>query len=161
MSFRTTPQSEPTGGFQIAGSGPTGSSASVPLATTTTPGQVQPDGETITVTSSGVISAESGGFDYSTNEFDTGQKWIDGKTIYGKTFTVTELFIPNNDFVGSFSVANYSTYVNHIVSGQGLDQSAVTPLCVGYDATDHVFKIKGAVATTLTGAITIFYTKGE
>lgn len=30
----------------------------------------------------------TGGFDYSTDEFDTGQKWTDGRTIYGKTFHI-------------------------------------------------------------------------
>lgn len=29
----------------------------------------------------------TGSFDYSTTEFDTGQKWIDGKEIYGKVLT--------------------------------------------------------------------------
>lgn len=33
------------------------------------------------------VEAGSSGISYSTTEFDTGAKWIDGKTIYGKVFT--------------------------------------------------------------------------
>lgn len=39
--------------------------------------------------SDGVLNVTiTGGFDYSSDEFDTGQKWTDGRTIYGKTFHV-------------------------------------------------------------------------
>lgn len=45
-------------------------------------------GEGLEITENGVLNVTvSGGFDYSTSEFDTGQKWIDGKTIYGKVLT--------------------------------------------------------------------------
>ena len=33
------------------------------------------------------VEAGSSGVTYSTTEFDTGEKWIEGKTIYGKRFT--------------------------------------------------------------------------
>lgn len=46
-------------------------------------GLVKPDGTTITVDGSGVISAKAE--DYSTAEVNTGAKWIDGKSIYKKT----------------------------------------------------------------------------
>lgn len=42
----------------------------------------------IQVLKEGFQNAEAGGGkSYSTTEFDTGDKWIDGKTIYGKVFT--------------------------------------------------------------------------
>lgn len=34
-----------------------------------------------------VEAGDSSGVSYSTTEFDTDTKWIDGKTIYGKVFT--------------------------------------------------------------------------
>lgn len=46
-------------------------------------------GEGLEINGQGVLNCTvTGGFDYSSNEFDTGQKWIDGRTIYGKTFHI-------------------------------------------------------------------------
>lgn len=46
-------------------------------------------GEGLEITAQGVLKCTViGGFDYSSDEFDTGQKWIDGRPIYGRTFHV-------------------------------------------------------------------------
>lgn len=46
-------------------------------------------GEGLEITGQGVLNCTvTGGFDYSSDEFDTGQKWIDDRTIYGKAFHV-------------------------------------------------------------------------
>lgn len=74
-------------GIQFAGVGLDeggGGSGSLPVASTETLGGIKV-GENLTIDSEGVLSAEGGGgLNYSTTEFDTGKKWIDGKTIYGK-----------------------------------------------------------------------------
>ena len=51
------------------------------------------EGKVLTVNSSGEWEAEnlsSSGVNYSTNEFDTGEKWIDGSPIYCKVFSITD-----------------------------------------------------------------------
>lgn len=56
----------------------------------------------------------SGGIDYSTDELDTGIKWIDGKTIYRKTINCGAL--PNT---ASKDVAHGITNIDRIVSIEG------------------------------------------
>ncbi len=60
-------------------------------------------GDGLEITGQGVLNCTvTGGFDYSSDEFDTGQKWIDEKTIYGKVFH--DVTIPQNAFTLSLTL---------------------------------------------------------
>lgn len=72
-----------------------------------------------------------GGIDYTTEEQDTGLKWIDGRTIYQKTitksFSTTEssgnyIYYGNVDYTSDFDITDWTnTYMNAI-----LDKSFLT-----------------------------------
>ena len=72
----------------------------------------------------GTVQA-TGGIDYSTSEQDTGLKWIDGKSIYQKTFSFTGVRNPN-DWTYVDTISNLETpikteclidYYNNIAGG--------------------------------------------
>ena len=93
MGIRGLPFMKGKKGFQFAGSGfdsdggggGGGGTYTLPVASANVLGGVK-IGSGLNITNDGILSASGGGggsFDYSTTEFDTGQKWIDGKKIYG------------------------------------------------------------------------------
>lgn len=71
----------------IGGSG--GGGHITPATTETLGGVIVGDG--LSVTEEGVLSANSQTWNYSTNEVNTGQKWIDGKDIYCKVYNNVQL----------------------------------------------------------------------
>ena len=71
-----------------------------------------------------------GGIDYTTEEQDTGLKWIDGRTIYQKTITKSfsttnslyNCYYGNVDYTNDFDITDWAnTYMNAI-----LDKSFIT-----------------------------------
>lgn len=60
-----------------------------PATTETLGGVIVGDG--LSVTEEGVLSADSQTWNYSTDEVNTGQKWIDGKDIYCKVYNNVQL----------------------------------------------------------------------
>lgn len=70
----------------IGGSG--GGGHITPATTETLGGVIVGDG--LSVTEEGVLSANSQTWNYSTEEVNTGQKWIDGKDIYAKVIVLTD-----------------------------------------------------------------------
>ena len=77
-------------GVQFAGIGLDtggGGGGSLPIASADTLGAVK-IGENLNITSEGVLSASGGGEpDYVASEVATGQKWVDGSTIYRRVVT--------------------------------------------------------------------------
>ena len=61
-------------------------------------------GANITIDDNNVISASNSRIDYSFQEQNTGQKWIDGKNIYQLTISIPTY--PSNDF--TISLADYN-----------------------------------------------------
>jgi len=102
-------------GFQMAGGGVSDSGGGgggyvLPPATSNTLGGVK-IGNGVNVTSDGTISVSGGGgggFDYSTTEeVNTGHKWIDGKTIYCKTYFIpSQVNLNSNEATTVFSDNN-------------------------------------------------------
>lgn len=84
MGFNTYPPNPfPPNSESVGG----GSPYVLPIATSETLGGVKV-GNGLTINGeTGVLSANRQIFDYSVNEQNTGQKWVDGKDIYFKTFT--------------------------------------------------------------------------
>lgn len=69
----------------------TGGISTIPPATADSIGGVK-IGEGVNVTEDGTISVTAYTPPaYSTEKYDTGKKWIDGRTIYGKAFSVPAL----------------------------------------------------------------------
>lgn len=134
---------------------------SVKKATASAAGIVQPDGETITI-ENGVISTGGSGFQYSTTEFETLNKWLNGETIYGKVFENVNL--PQNAYTASVDL--------------GVKASAVVGLEMVSPDASNVFnnsiyaKVVNSGDTTVlnptctTGALSaaklcVFYTKSS
>lgn len=109
-----------------------------------------------------------GGVDYSTSEQDTGLKWIDGKSIYQKTFSFTGIRNPS-DWTYIDTISNmdtpikaeclidfYSTAVNDMVDTFGYDYVK----CMVYPTTGAVYyyanQLGGGTANIV---ITVWYTK--
>ena len=104
----------------------------------------------------------TGGFDYSTTEFETGQEWIDGKPIYGKVLTgvsvgtnsygtAVDTGVKIDKLIDLFSTTPNAdgAYVNHLIYGTvtGTTTSSVACACS---------------ITSLTNAnVVILYTKVE
>lgn len=79
-------------------------------------------GANITIDADNVISASGGSsWDYSTTEVDTGQKWIDGKTIYCKVFNISPLTMSNSGtwYSTGCVISNINTLINVMCSGGG------------------------------------------
>ena len=84
----------------------------------------------ITTAIENMPAPSGGGIDYTTEEQDTGLKWIDGRPIYQKTITKAfstssssyNCFYGNIDYTSDFDITDWSnTYMNAI-----LDKSFLT-----------------------------------
>lgn len=125
-------------GFQFAGggvsdsggSGGGGGSYTLPPATSSTLGGVK-IGSGVNVTSDGTISVSGGGgggggFDYSTSEeVNTGHKWIDGKSIFCKVY-----YIPNQvnlnstgytTIISDANLKNVDTPIDYTITAAAMD----------------------------------------
>lgn len=88
----------------------TGGSATIPPATADSIGGVK-IGDGINVTEDGTISAVPYTPPaYSFDEVDTGVKWLDGKNIFRKCFTINAL--PNNTTLTAGTLASLDTLVS-------------------------------------------------
>lgn len=115
----------------------------------------------------GVLSCTvTGGFDFSTSEFDTGQKWIDGKTIYGKVFNNQTL--PNNALTLSLPIAPAAD-IDKVLYWNITEGLAGTQRCMDYRiyanlnvTGDNLCLVPTHSAKAMAGVdITVFYTKNE
>lgn len=108
--------------FSTVGDGLTVASNALKLQTASTSqlGGVKVDGTTVTI-ADGVISATGGGggggVNYSTSEQDTGLKWIDGKTIYQKSFSQDSY---------SSNVGSIGSGVTNVIDVRGTAQYNIT-----------------------------------
>lgn len=139
-------------------------------------------GANITIDADNVISASSGGssWNYSTSEVNTGQKWIDGKAIYQKTFeknivtTTTDrawyTVITSTELraIDAYKIVidNNGTYIEDSTGIYGCNYSSMVGQVGGlvggvYDKQSDI--IKFCIAGISTGSksikITIRYTK--
>lgn len=97
--------------------------------TTSADGEIEVDIDTNTMQFvDGKISAKATAVDYSTTEFNTGRKWVDGKDIYGKVTVPTDVPIS-------------SSWVNLGASGIGVDVAdmIITVKAVMSDAAGNEF----------------------
>lgn len=117
------------------------------------------------VTSSKIDLATLNFGNYSTSETNTGFTWIDGKTIYKKTYTLGAF--PNNS---TKNVAHGITGLNEVVKFEGYSYGGgVTYETLGqyYDTSRASVYVSGANivmrtnfnATSLFGVVTLYYTK--
>lgn len=110
------------------------------------------------------------GGNYTTSEVDTGFTWVDGKTIYKKTFAVASF--PNNSTANvAHGVSDLETLVE--ITGRIQESSTVeaslpwvipTSLaaCVGVWIDGASIKVQtGVNRSSNSGHITIFYTKSS
>lgn len=98
--------------------------------------------------------------DYSTTEQKTGQKWIDGKDIFFKTFNVGALPSSGNVNIQN-DIANFGTVVNvetvgvsndgYSFSNDGLVMNAASDNSLSFRVTFD--------ATGYNGYVTVYYTK--
>ena len=117
------------------------------------------------------MDAPSGGVDYSTTEQNTGRKWIDGETIYQKTYSISNI---NNS--NTLIDANLSQDKVNVVNFEYNRVEALTPynnenfICGHTSATmflrvwaksDGLFaNLEGATSNYACNAIiTVYYTK--
>ena len=113
----------------------------------------------------------AGGIDYSTDEQDTGLKWIDGKKVYRKTISVGAM--PNATIK---NVDHNITNLDTVISASGMvyrtdDQSYYTlPLVHSFAASNNIsISVTGTQISLATGYnwstitdngyVTILYTK--
>lgn len=116
----------------------------------------------------GKLAAKSTGFDFSTDEVNTGQKWIDGKDIFCKVLSNQILSIPGGAtyFDISLSDLNIDTPVKAdcIAPADGVIIPWVTDSfnsCIGVKYTKTAISFRGSgSARTVSGVnITLYYTK--
>ena len=116
---------------------------------------------------SGGSGGGSGRINYSTDEQDTGLKWVDGESIYQKT-----IYVASCNAGGSYNINHNITYFGRLISivGQGVYSNLYLPLpyvstsfdyaiCLG-NVTSTTFMIQTGGSISLTDTyVTIQYTK--
>lgn len=131
----------------------------LPVASDETLGGVKV-GEGLSINENGVLSADSKIVDYSTTEQKTGQKWIDGKDIYFRTW----------DFGEDISISNADwTNLNILTAGMAaIIRADATSTEGGYrvvnlSISDQYVRALAARANGNFGLryITLYYTKEE
>lgn len=125
-------------------------------------------GTGLSLSSAGVLSTDgSGVVDYSTNEQDTGIKWLDGKAIYQKSYTMQ---LPNATVTSVPIGADIDIVIK--MEGFALDNSKnvlplpsvnVTDVALGIasyvSSTGLLAIVTGSDRSDYTGYITLYYTK--
>ena len=126
------------------------------------------DTETMEFKNGKLAAKGIGSFDYSTNEVNTGQKWIDGKDIYCKVLANQSISIPGGGTYFDISLSDLSidtpVDVRCIAPAEGIIIPWVTDSlnsCCGVKYTKTAVSFRGAgSARTVSGVnITLFYTK--
>ena len=93
--------------------------------------------------------------DYSTTEQATGQKWIDGKDIYFRTFTDLTLTTTSTWVDTGIDSSGMDT----IVGGLAIDDAKQSIVCsYGFGQNSKVI-FRAYIATNVIKTITLFYTK--
>lgn len=97
---------------------------------------------------------EAGGINYSTDEQDTGLKWVDGKTIYQKTVNFGTL--TNNKTV-AHGISNLDNVINFFGIAKNPDTGDVIQL-VYNESTDKVETVVGStnIITYVAGNFSAF-----
>lgn len=99
------------------------------------------EGKVLTVNSSGEWEAAnlpSSGFVYSTNEVDTGDKWLDNSPIYCKVFTGTNVTF-TNEYNDIGTIANLGVIISAVLYFKEAGYGVVFPETKGrirYDYTE-------------------------
>lgn len=93
--------------------------------------------------------------DFSTSEQAAGQKWIDGKDIYFRTFTELTLTTTGNWQDTGISDSNIDT----ILGGLAIDDSKQSIVCsFGFGNSDNII-LRAYMSTNVIKIITLYYTK--
>ena len=99
----------------------------------------------------GVLSADSQLVDYSTNEVDTGAKWIDGKAIFRKVFTNLNTTLTASTLVSTgASVTNADTLVSCIaISDDKVSNIALSAYIVSGELKLFAFQTGNVIDTCI------------
>ena len=103
---------------------------------------------------------ESGTWNYSTDEVNTGQKWIDGKDIYAKTFSSSSSFTIGIDWTATgLEIADAEC----IVDAKFVRYESHGLVSCDYNLNSGVVRVnRSASLSSSTGyAVTAFYTKTD
>lgn len=130
-------------------------------------------GEGLEITDGVLNVTSTGAVDYSTEEVDTGVKWVDGKTIYRKTYNIGNATSTKQliDTLGSelSEVINYFGSWNYQLSAQNeyrplphfaSSSTMVYPIVDRADS-NKLYMIIATAASTKDIKLTIEYTKTE
>ena len=166
MGMRFLPFSKAKKGWQFAGQGTDtgggGGSYTLPVASANTLGGVKV-GSGLEITNDGTLSASGGGGgggDFSTSEQSTGRKWIDGKTIYFKTFVATG---QSGHYYKFTDINNVSAFVID-VAGFGYKDSSPTEThnITKWDSYNNGLEVDvQGTGTWNTFVATVYYTKNS
>lgn len=116
--------------------------------------------------SNGVLSAKGGGFDYSTtNMVNTGQKWIDGKDIYCKTFT--GVTVPKTAYTTNLDLgAEIDTFIK-VEYGEATGGADLVNNLIAYAkivktaGSNTIFYPTNYIAALTNVTLTVFFTLAE
>lgn len=138
-------------------------SATVP---TVSASQIQTTGThiadiTIDNTTTEIFAPSGSSWDYSTNEVDTGQKWIDGSTIYCRVVHyATPLQIPNG-WVKAINVTDESWTPVGVSYAVDDSTQGTTPLVTDFDDNDGLFVSNLRNVTFNASEVVCFYIKNS
>lgn len=93
--------------------------------------------------------------DYSTTEQKTGQKWIDGKDIYFRTFTGLTITTSGNWQDTGINSSGMDT----ILGGLAIDDYKQSIVCSFGFGTDPTVILRAYMSTNVIKTITLYYTK--
>ena len=98
-----------------------------------------------------------GSWNYSTSEVNTGQKWIDGKDIYSRTFTGLSITTSGSWQDTSIDVS----YADTILHGFAIDNAKQFIVCSfsGAGGTGSSLLLRSYITTNVITTVTIYYTK--
>ena len=130
-------------------------------------------GEGLEITDGVLNVTSTGAVDYSTEEVDTGVKWVDGKTIYRKTYNIGDATSTKQliDTLGSdlSEVIDYFGSWNYQLSSQNefrplphfASSSTMCYPIVDRADNNKLYMIIATAASTKSMKLTILYTKTE
>lgn len=134
----------------------------LPVASANTLGGVK-IGNNLTIGEDGTLSAPAPTPPYippaySTSEYDTGKKWIDNKTIYGKVFTFqSDLSVSNSSWTNTSEVINN---IGILISAQGVYDDACYPLMGAFDSSGILSLMACRASTSVdVKSVIVEYTK--
>lgn len=109
-----------------------------------------------------VEAGGSAGKSYSTTEFDTGEKWTDGKTIYGKV--ISNINIPANAYTEEVDIGSLVNVIKveslDVSTSSGLSFQLADIYCKVVNGTTTKVYPTTTVGTFTDATICVYYTKG-